>query len=133
MAPYCTASTLRWRIYAALSLTVVRMLPVAMALLGSHARLPTVGFIGWFGPRGLASIVFVVIAAGEPALSGASQISAIASGANRAVQRLPPRPTAAPFAARYAKWYETHPRKGNLMENAGVQRHHFRWERNSNR
>ena len=52
-------------IYAALSLTVVRMLPVAMALLGSHARLPTVGFIGWFGPRGLASIVFVVIAAGE--------------------------------------------------------------------
>ena len=41
--------------------------------------------------------------------------------------------TAAPFAARYAKWYETHPRKGNLMESAGVHRHHFRWERNSNR
>ena len=66
-------------IYAALSLTVVRMLPVTLALLGSHAGLRTVAFIGWFGPRGLASIVFVVIAAGQPALSGASQITVIAS------------------------------------------------------
>ena len=37
------------------------MLPVAIAMLGSHARAPTVGFLGWFGPRGLASIVFAVI------------------------------------------------------------------------
>ena len=119
-------------IYAALSLTVVRMLPVAMALLGSHARLPTVAFIGWFGPRGLASIVFVVIAAGEPALSGASQISVIASATVLSSVYLHGL-TAAPFAARYAKWYETHPWKGNLMESTGVQRHHFRWERNSHR
>ena len=44
-----------------LSLTVVRMLPVALALIGTDARAPTVGLIGWFGPRGLASIVFAVI------------------------------------------------------------------------
>ena len=52
-----------WQIalYAALSLTVVRMLPVAISLWGTHARGPTVAFIGWFGPRGLASIVFAVI------------------------------------------------------------------------
>ena len=37
-------------LYAVLSLTVVRMLPVAIAMLGSHARVPTVGFLGWFGP-----------------------------------------------------------------------------------
>ena len=44
-----------------LSLTLVRMLPVALALIGDGARRPTVGFLGWFGPRGLASIVFAVL------------------------------------------------------------------------
>ena len=55
--------------YAVVSLTVVRMVPVAIAMLGSRARAPTVLFLGWFGPRGLASIVFgvvVVEAAGLP-------------------------------------------------------------------
>jgi NhaP-type Na+/H+ or K+/H+ antiporter len=56
-----------WQIavYAALSLTVIRMVPVAIALLGTGARLPTIAFIGWFGPRGLASIVFMLIAIEE--------------------------------------------------------------------
>ncbi len=116
-------------IYAALSLTVVRMLPVTVALLGTHARLPTVGFIGWFGPRGLASIVFAVIAAGEPALSGASQITVIASVTVLSSVYLHGL-TAAPLAARYAKWYETDPRKVNMMESARAHRHHSRWERN---
>ncbi len=115
-------------IYAALSLTVVRILPVGVALLGSHARLPTVGFIGWFGPRGLASIVFVVIAAGEPALSGASQISVIASATVLSSVFLHGL-TATPLAARYAKWYEAHPQEANLMESAGAHRHRSRWER----
>ena len=48
-------------LYAVLSLTVVRMVPVAIAMLDAHPRLPTLGFLGWFGPRGLASIVFAVI------------------------------------------------------------------------
>ena len=48
--------------YAILSLTVVRMVPVALALLGCRFQLSTVAFIGWFGPRGLASIVFLIIA-----------------------------------------------------------------------
>ncbi len=48
-------------IFAVLALTVVRMLPVALALLGIGARLPTVAFLAWFGPRGLASIVFAVL------------------------------------------------------------------------
>jgi NhaP-type Na+/H+ or K+/H+ antiporter len=52
-----------WQIvlYAVLSLAVVRMLPVALALLGTGARRPTLAFLGWFGPRGLASIVSAVI------------------------------------------------------------------------
>ena len=47
--------------YAVLSLTVIRMVPVAVGLLGSGLRGSTVLFMGWFGPRGLASIVFLII------------------------------------------------------------------------
>ena len=47
--------------YAALSLTVVRMLPVALALRGTRLSKATVLFMGWFGPRGLASIVLGLI------------------------------------------------------------------------
>jgi len=48
-------------VYAALSLTVVRMLPVAIALLGTRMHRATVVFMGWFGPRGLASIVLGLV------------------------------------------------------------------------
>ena len=53
---------LRPVVYAVLSLTIVRMLPVALALVRSRLRPMTVCFIGWFGPRGLASVVFTLIA-----------------------------------------------------------------------
>jgi sodium/hydrogen antiporter len=52
-------------IYAVASLTVIRMLPVAIALVGLRLRTDTVAFIGWFGPRGLASVVFSLIALDE--------------------------------------------------------------------
>ena len=48
-------------LYAILSLTVVRMLPVAMALIGTRLSRATVLFMGWFGPRGLASIVLGLV------------------------------------------------------------------------
>jgi NhaP-type Na+/H+ or K+/H+ antiporter len=51
--------------YALLSLTVIRMVPVAVALLGTNLLVPTVAFIGWFGPRGLASIVLGLLALGD--------------------------------------------------------------------
>lgn len=47
--------------YALLSLTVVRMLPVAVSLIGSGIRKETIAFMGWFGPRGLASIVLGLV------------------------------------------------------------------------
>jgi len=49
--------------FAVLALTVLRMVPVALALLGTGLRAPTVAFVGWFGPRGLASVVFALLAA----------------------------------------------------------------------
>ena len=54
----------QWKdfVFAALALTVVRMLPVALVLLGSKLDRATVGVVGWFGPRGLASVVFALLA-----------------------------------------------------------------------
>jgi sodium/hydrogen antiporter len=52
-------------LYAILSLTVIRMLPVAIALIGMHLRPTTLAFMGWFGPRGLASVVFTLLALEE--------------------------------------------------------------------
>jgi len=49
-------------VYALVSLTVARMVPVAIALVGTGLDRRTVAFIGWFGPRGLASVVFSLLA-----------------------------------------------------------------------
>ena len=56
-----------WQIllYAVLSLTVIRMLPVAISLIGTKLGTDSVLFIGWFGPRGLASIVLALLALDE--------------------------------------------------------------------
>ena len=59
---HLSASTLA---YALLSLTVLRMVPVALSLLGAGLDGWTVGFVGWFGPRGLASVVFALLAIEE--------------------------------------------------------------------
>jgi NhaP-type Na+/H+ or K+/H+ antiporter len=58
-------------LYALLSLTVVRMLPVFLVLGGTGLRTDEKLFMGWFGPRGLASITFAVIVANEHLPGGA--------------------------------------------------------------
>ena len=56
--------SLSWQVvlFAVLSLTVLRMLPVAIASIGTHENADSVALVGWLGPRGLASIVFAIIA-----------------------------------------------------------------------
>jgi sodium/hydrogen antiporter len=61
-------------VYAILSLTVIRMVPVAIALIGTHLRRATVAFMGWFGPRGLASVVFTLLALEEIERSGGAML-----------------------------------------------------------
>jgi NhaP-type Na+/H+ or K+/H+ antiporter len=56
------ATTWQTAVFAVLALTVARMLPVAIALLGEGFTRTTIAFMGWFGPRGMASVVFAVIA-----------------------------------------------------------------------
>jgi NhaP-type Na+/H+ or K+/H+ antiporter len=60
--PLFTSFTIMAFIYAILSLTLIRMVPVAISLLGLHFRLDTTLMMGWLGPRGLASVVFTLIA-----------------------------------------------------------------------
>ena len=57
-------------IYAILSLTIIRMIPVAVSLVGSKLDWASVGFIGWFGPRGIASILYLIIVVGRIGKSG---------------------------------------------------------------
>ena len=72
--PYATPMCV---FYALLSLTVVRMIPVAIALTGTNLSLAGVAFIGWFGPRGLASILFLFIALGHEQMEHLGQIQAV--------------------------------------------------------
>jgi NhaP-type Na+/H+ or K+/H+ antiporter len=90
--------------YALLSLTVVRMLPVAVSLLGSGARPPTIGFLGWFGPRGLASIVFAVMLEEGSELPHEDTIL-LTVYATVGLSVLLHGVTAAPLAGRYAAWF----------------------------
>ena len=60
-------------VYAILSLTIVRMLPVFLCVFGLRLKTDTKLFMGWFGPRGLASIVFLVLVMGDD-LPGSSLI-----------------------------------------------------------
>ena len=115
-------SELSWQIalYAVLSLTVVRMIPVALAMLGSHARSPTVGFLGWFGPRGLASIVFAVIVVDESRLPH-EHVIVLAIYITVGLSVLAHGLTAAPLAARSARWYERHPPAHHDMESADAE------------
>ncbi|GAA2231516.1 cation:proton antiporter [Streptomyces amakusaensis] len=94
-----------WRmlLYALLSLTVVRMLPVALALAGTGLRPPTVAYIGWFGPRGLASLVFGLIAF-EEALPGTETLSGVIA-VTVALSVLLHGCSAAYLGSRYGRWY----------------------------
>ncbi|HZB22051.1 MAG TPA: cation:proton antiporter [Blastococcus sp.] len=98
-------SAIDWRtgLYAVLSLTVVRMAPVATALLGSRFRRATVLYVGWFGPRGLASIVFALLLLedGPPAAELLVDVAALTVGLSVVLHG-----ASAAWAARtYAAWH----------------------------
>jgi sodium/hydrogen antiporter len=88
-------------LYALVSLTAVRMLPVAIAMLGTRSSPGTVAYLGWFGPRGLASIVFAVLVvhAGIPHTSTIVDAATLTVTASLVLHGL----TAAPLTERYAR------------------------------
>ena len=107
---------LDWRVglYAVGSLTVVRMLPVALAMVGTGMRRVTVGFLGWFGPRGLASIVFVLILVEQTELPERSLLLGVVTW-TVALSVYAHGLTAWPGANRYADWYAAHARDHPIM------------------
>lgn len=92
VVPAITGITWQIALYAVLSLTVIRMAPVGVALAGSGVGRATAAFVGWFGPRGLASVIFALLALEElgedvagPAVSAIAftvLLSVIAHGAS---------------------------------------------------
>ena len=119
---------LSWEVvvYGLLSLTLVRLIPVGIAMLGTGARRPTLGFLGWFGPRGLASIVFAVILVQDADLASESLLLNtifFTIGLSVLLHGI----TASPLADRYARWYAAHPRDARpTFESAPAAEHRVR-------
>lgn len=117
---------LGWQVvaYGLLSLTLIRLIPVAIGMAGARARRPTIGFLGWFGPRGLASIVFAVIVVEDSTLPHVETILAatyVTIGLSVLLHGL----TAAPLSNRYARWFQAHPKNAS-MESAPTPTHRLR-------
>ena len=64
-------------IYALASLTVIRMLPVAISLIGAKLDWRSIAFIGWFGPRGIASVLYMLMALSAIGFAGHEQIMSV--------------------------------------------------------
>ncbi|MFI1154032.1 cation:proton antiporter [Streptomyces sp. NPDC020817] len=117
-----TLQHLTWRtvLYALLSLTIIRMLPVALALTGTGLRPASIAYIGWFGPRGLASLVFGLLALEEhlPGETLLSEVIAVTVGLSIILHG-----ASAPILGdRYGTWFTRTLRKEpNLRENALAQ------------
>jgi NhaP-type Na+/H+ or K+/H+ antiporter len=111
-------------LYAILSLTVVRMIPVALGLAGSGARSPTIAYAGWFGPRGLASIVFAVIVIEEAELPH-TELMLVTIAITVALSILAHGLTARPLTDTYVTWYASHP-KPLPMEGVPVSEQRWR-------
>ena len=112
-------------VYGVLSLTAVRILPVAVALAGTGAQLPTVAFLGWFGPRGLASIVFTVIVLENSAVPHVHAITVVVVF-TVVLSVFAHGLTSKALTARYAAWFGRHPDDAKPTMEA-VPAAHQRW------
>jgi NhaP-type Na+/H+ or K+/H+ antiporter len=126
LGPALDDVTWQLAVYALLSLTVVRIVPVALALLGTGARMPTVAFLGWFGPRGLASIVFAIILLDEADLPHLRTLL-LAITVTIAVSVYAHGLSAGPLTERYVRWWTSHPRDAKpAMEDMPAGEHRLR-------
>ncbi len=74
VAPAVTTPSLYCVVYAVLSLTVIRMAPISISLIGANLHHRTHLFLGWFGPRGLASILYVLLFVGQIGEAGGETV-----------------------------------------------------------
>ena len=118
--PALTEATPAAAAYALLSLTVVRMIPVALSLVGVGLELPTIAYLGWFGPRGLASILFGLVVLEETAIGASSTILTVVA-VTVAASTLAHGLTSVPLAARYAAWFAAMPDAPTMPEAVPVE------------
>jgi NhaP-type Na+/H+ or K+/H+ antiporter len=120
MKPLIDGVTWQIALYALLSLTVVRMLPVWVAMLGTRSRSATILYLGWFGPRGLASIVFgvLVVEANTPHANTVVIATALTVTASIVLHGL----SAGPLTDRYTRLLARRPRSAGV-EAAPAQLH----------
>ncbi len=120
---------LTWQIalYAVLSLTVVRMLPVAIAMLGTSARRPTVAFLGWFGPRGAASIVFALLLLEEESALPNQTLILTTAFVTVGLSVLAHGASAAPLSTRYADWLDARSVRSNAAPESDDDSADVRW------
>ena len=64
-------------VYALASLTILRMIPVALSLTGAKLDWQSIGFIGWFGPRGIASVLYLLMALAAIGITGYERIMSV--------------------------------------------------------
>jgi len=105
LAPTIGDVNLRILLYAVVSLAVVRMIAVAISMIRAHLRPPTVAYMGWFGPRGLASIIFATILVEESGIPHTDLIVTIMV-VTVALSILLHGITAYSGSNAYADWYE---------------------------
>jgi sodium/hydrogen antiporter len=117
VVPGFTHATWPDYLFALLALTVVRMVPVALSLLGSGLDRFTVGFVGWFGPRGLASVVFGLIAYDSLAQTEAAHVLSVVT-VTITLSVLAHGLSASPLAARYGSFART--LLGHMPEHAST-------------
>ncbi|MCU0282559.1 MAG: cation:proton antiporter [Candidatus Nanopelagicales bacterium] len=96
-------------LFALLSLTLLRMGPIALSLLGTGLRWPTLLFVGWFGPRGLVSVVFTMIAVESLVVDEALRGALSVVGLTVVLSVLAHGMSATPLAQRYGAWVAAHP------------------------
>lgn len=117
-------------IFAVLSLTVLRMLPVAISLIGSRFTSRTVLFVGWFGPRGLASVIFALIAVEELEFTDETRMVIGAITVTVLLSVILHGLSAAPGADRYGRWVQAaqpaEERKSSAVPSGGRAAPHAR-------
>jgi NhaP-type Na+/H+ or K+/H+ antiporter len=114
-----SVSSMSWTMvaFAVVSLTIVRMIPVSLALIGTGLRIPTVAYVGWFGPRGIASLVFAGTVVVESDAVAAPFVVAVVS-VTVALSVFAHGASAVPLSQMYAKWFRREESQDDSMPEA---------------
>ena len=111
LLPALGAVTWQVVVMVVLALTVARMLPVAIAMIGTGLALPSILYMGWFGPRGLATVVYGALVVTNSQLQGIETITTVAM-VTVGVSVFAHGMTAYTGSQKYANWYQAQDHDG---------------------